>query len=185
MTPAPGSSSKRWVNAAWALAGLGLALALALAVVGGGRGTWGDEDTYVAMAASLARDGDLEFDESDERRATGSAKRPPATLILQRVSWGVSYSKPVVYALLALPLFAVGGGSGLVLLNLLLLAVALFLAWRHLRPLGSASQVALAVVTFAACGVLPFYLGWRMSDVVQTALSLAGLVLVISSNRDF
>ena len=58
MTPAPGSSSKRWVTAAWVLAGLGLVVALALAKVGGDRGIWGDEDTYVAMAASLARDGD-------------------------------------------------------------------------------------------------------------------------------
>jgi hypothetical protein len=38
-------------------------------------------------------------------------------------------------------------------------------------------------VTFAGCGVLPFYLGWRMSDVAQTALSLAGLVMVASGLR--
>mgnify|MGYP000382116434 CR=1 FL=1 len=31
--------------------------------------------------------------------------------------------------------------------------------------------------TGAFCSVLPFYLGWRMSDAVQAAFSLGGLVL--------
>ena len=184
MSPASGSSSKRWVTTAWVLAAAGLALVMALAKVGGGRGVWGDEDTYLAMAASLARDGDLLFDERDLLRATSRSGGPPATLILQRVEGGVTYSKPVVYALLAAPLFALVGPPGLVALNLLLLAAALALAWRHLRRLGpEASAPALTLLTFAACGVLPFYLGWRMSDVAQTAFALAGLVLVVAALR--
>ena len=183
MSPASGSNSKRWVSAAWALAWLGLVLALALAWAGRDRGVWGDEDTYIGMAASLSRDGDLLFDERDRRWAVSRPDGPAATLILQRVGSGVSYSKPVVHALLALPWYGLLGEAGLVALNLVLVAAALLLAGLHLRRLGPPGPAALTLVTFAACGVLPFYLGWRMSDVAQTAFSLAGLVLVAADLR--
>ena len=183
MSPASGSSSTRWDTAAWALAAAGLLLALALVLADGGRGSWGDEDTYTAMTASLARDGDLAFEESDRAWALERGDGPPATVILQRVSWGVSYSKPVVYPLLALPSYALLGEAGLVAINLVLLAAALIVAWRYLRRLGARGRAGLTLLTFAACGVLPFYLGWSMSDVAQTAFSLAGLTLVAAGLR--
>ena len=156
---------------------------MALAVAGGKRGAWGDEDTYVGMTASLARDGDLAFGERDREWAMNRSGRPPATVILQRNGAGVSYSKPVIYPLLAVPSYGLLGESGLVVLNLLLVAGALVLAWLYLRRLGSPWQAALTLVTFAVCGVLPFYLGWRMSDAAQTAFSLAGLTLVATGLR--
>ncbi len=158
-------------------------LAVALAVVGGGRGVWGDEDTYLAMTASLARDGDLAFGEADRLWAVERPDGQPATLILQRIGSDASYSKPVLYPLLALPFYTLAGEAGLVAVNLFLAAAALLVAWFCLRRLGGASRAALTLVTFAGCGVLPFYLGWRMSDVAQTALSLAGLALVATGLR--
>jgi hypothetical protein len=160
-----------------------LALAVALAVAGHGRGIWGDEDTCVAMTASLARDGDLAFGEADREWAITRPGGPPATLILQLVGSDVSYSKPVVYPLLAVPWYGLFGESGLVVLNLLLMATALIPAWLYLRRLGPANRATLTLLTFAVCGVLPFYFGWRMSDVAQTALSLAGLSLVATGLR--
>jgi hypothetical protein len=171
------------LTAAWALAVAGLLLALGMGLAGRDRGVWGDEDTYVAMTASLARDGDLAFDERDRHWAVSRPGGPAATLILQRVDAGVSYSKPVVYSLLALPFYLLFGDAGLVVLNLLSVAGASVLAWRYLRRLGPPAHAALTLLTFAACSVLPFYLTWRMSDVVQTALSLAGLTLLAIALR--
>jgi hypothetical protein len=176
-------SSFRWVTTAWVLAGGGLLLAVALLVAGGGRGIWGDEDTYVGMTASLTRDGDLAFDERDREWAETRPGGPPATVILQRVGSGVSYCQPVISPLMGVPAYGLFGPSGLVVLNLMLLAGALILAWLFLRRLGSAPRTALTLITFAACSVLPFYLGWRMSDVAQTAFSLAGLTLVATGLR--
>ena len=169
--------------AAWGLAAAGLVVAVALAVAGRDRGIWGDEDTYIAMTASLARDGDLVFDERDLEWAMARPGGPPATLILQRVASGVSYSKPVVYPLLALPVYALLGDAGLVATNVLLAVAALLVGWLYLRRLGPATRAALTLLTFAVCGVLPFYLGWRMSDVAQIAFGLAGLALVASALR--
>ena len=168
---------------AWALAGIGLALAAGLAAAGRDRGVWGDEDTYLGMTASLARDGDLAFGEADREWALTRRNGTPATLILQRVDTGVSYSKPVVYALVAVPFYGLFGEAGLVVLNVLLTAAALVPAWLFLRRLGPARRAALTLLTFVACGVLPFYLGWRMSDAVQAAFSLGGLALVVVGLR--
>ncbi len=183
MSPVSGSNSKRWITAAWALAGIGLVLAIALAAAGRGRGVWGDEHTYLGMTASLARDGDLTFGERDREWAVGRPGGTPATLILQRMGSDVSYSKPVVYALLAVPFYGLFGDSGLVVLNVLMLVAALIPAWLLLRRLEPPGRTALTLLTFAACGVLPFYLGWRMSDAVQTAFSLGGLALVATGLR--
>ena len=169
--------------AAWALAAAGVVVALALAVAGRHRGVWGDEGTYLAMTASLARDGDLAFDDRDRKWALTRPDAVPATLILQHVDTGVSYSKPVVYPLLALPAYLLLGARGLVVTNLLLTAAALLAAWSLLRRLGPPNRAALTLLTFAGCSVLPFYLGWRMSDMAQVACALAGLALVAGALR--
>ncbi len=136
------------------------------------------------MTASLARDGDLAFDERDRQWALSRTDSVPATLILQHVGTDVSYSKPVVYPLLALPAYLLLGAGGLVATNLLLAAAALLTAWWFLlRRLGPPNRAALTLLTFAACSVLPFYLGWRMSDVAQVACGLAGLALVAGTLR--
>ncbi len=177
------SPSRAWAVAAWVLATAGLALALALAMARPPRGLWGDEGTYLAMTASLARDGDLEFSVADREWALKRPQGPPATVILQRVGDRITYSKPVLYPLLALPFYALLGASGLIALNLALALGGLWLAWLFLRRMGPPPQAALTLVTFAACSVLPFYLGWRMSDVAQVALALAGLVLAAGALR--
>src|SRR5690606_36557690 len=82
----------------------------------------GDEGTYVAMTASLARDGDLFFTAEDARRAR--ERGGGAALILQRTQRGVGYSKPILYALVAAPFYLVAGERGMILFHLLALAGA-------------------------------------------------------------
>jgi len=140
----------------------------------------GDEATYVAMAASLARDGDLAFAAPDRRWAEA---RGGAALILERTARGVHYSKPVLYPLLAAPFLAIAGEAGLIAFNLLVLGLALLLARALLVRVAAGARVTEALLTFACASALVPYLVWRMAETLQVALALAGLSLALAAER--
>ncbi len=140
---------------------------------------WGDEGTFVAMTSSLAIDADLTFDEGDLQRLQDRQDGPPPAVILQRTDRGVTFSKPILYPLMATPLFWLFGEAGMLATNALLLGIALLVAWIHLRRLGSAAHTFWTLATFLGCSALLPYLGWRMSDLAQAAMVLAGLVLAL------
>ncbi len=179
--PAAGGSPRRSRLGRYAPGWLLLALAVAvLAGLGARRAPferlWGDEATYVAMAESLVRDGDLLFGPPDREWARGRTPEG-ATLILQRTDLGIAYSKPALYPLVAAPLVAALGEAGLAVANVLFLAAALGLAWIALARRFEPGRAWTTVATFAgAAAVLPYVL-WRMSDVLQLALALGGLAL--------
>jgi hypothetical protein len=141
---------------------------------------WGDESTYLAMAESLARDGDLRFTESDAARLE---RAEHGTVILQQTASGVAYSKPVLYAFLVAPAVLVLGGFGPVLVNALCLLAAAWLGWRFLARIGDPGQAALVVVTFVGASVLLPHVGWRMTDLLQATLALSGLVMSLAVLR--
>jgi hypothetical protein len=148
---------------------------------------WGDEGTYVAMAASLARDRDLTFDEADRAWAEERVPEVGATVIVQRTTSGLSYSKPIVYPLLAAPFYALAGESGMIVLNFLALGAALAVAWWLLRRRGASDLAALTLLSFLGCAALAPYLLWRVSDIVQVSLVVIGLGLAcggLRSGRD-
>jgi hypothetical protein len=139
----------------------------------------GDEGTYLAMAESLALDGDLRLEAADVERLVAAADPGRQAVILQQVESGDFYSKPALYPLLAAPFYRVlGGASGLVALNLLALAAALGCAWLYLRRF-DADRALLTLVSFAGAGALLAYVAWRTSDLVQVAAVLAGLALCL------
>ena len=148
-----------------------------------GRKLWGDEGTYVAMTASLARDGDLVFADTDLQHLLQHPDDPAPTVILQKTQLGVTYSKPLLYPLLAAPLYAVMGESGLVATNFLALAVALGLAWGYLRRLAKAGGATWTLFAFVGASVVLVYLGWKMSDLALLSLTLAGLILALGGRR--
>jgi len=144
---------------------------------------WADEGTYLGMAESLVRDGDLRFDERDLERLEG-AERGRGTVILQRSPEGVvAYSKPILFSLLAAPFYALAGGWGIAALNALLLALALGFAWRLLSRLGPPGRAALVLVSFAGAAVIVPYVFWRMSDSMQASLALIGGCLSFAQLR--
>ena len=140
---------------------------------------WGDEGTYVAMTSSLVHDGDLIFDEGDLQRLEERQAGPTPAVILQTTDRGITYSKPILYPLMAAPLFWLFGESGILATNAVMLGFALLLAWLHLRHLGSASHTFWTLATTVFCSVLLPYLGWLMSDIAQAAMVLAGLSLTL------
>ena len=145
----------------------------------------GDEGTYLAMAESLALDGDLTFDERDRDRIEASPQCGRKSVILQRSGDRITYSKPVMYAVAAAPFYrlfgAFGSGAmGLVVLNLAFFGAALALAAAYLRNRFPDEATGPVLATFAGVGVLPAYVAWCMSDLFQASLVLAGLVLALA-----
>ena len=144
-----------------------------------GRGLLGDEGTYVAMAASLARDFDLAFAAPDRAWAEAHPGGPVA-LILERTGLGLAYSKPVLYPLLAAPFVGLFGDWGAALLNLFVLLLALLLARAFLARMGARREARDTLLTFVATGIVVPYVAWRMTETLQVALALAGLVLALA-----
>lgn len=144
---------------------------------------WGDEGTFVAMTASLARDGDLVFSEADRDWAEERVEGVGVTVILQRTQKGLTYSKPVAYALLGAPFFWLFGEVGMVGLNTMCLLFGVALAWGVLRARGERDLAAATLITFVGCCALLPYLLWRTSDLVQFGLTLGGLVLICGGGR--
>lgn len=142
----------------------------------------GDEGTYMAMAESLARDGDLAFAAEDRQRIESSPTEGERHLILQRTRRGITYSKPVLYAVLASPFYLVAGRYGPIVLNVLALGGALWLTLVYLRRHGHATSY-LTLLTFAGTSAMLPYLAWRMSDALLVSCTLAGLVLGLASVR--
>lgn len=168
-----------FVLALLAMAGFG--------ALGGLRGSFGraagDEGTYLAMAASVAFDGDLEFDARDASRLEAAADPGRQAVILQRSGGRISYSKPILHALLTAPFYRALGEPGLAVFNGAVLIAALLLAWASLARNGPPADAALTVVTFAAVSALPAYVAWDQSDTLLASLSLAGLALVLAAAR--
>ena len=151
------------------------------------RNSWtsvaGDEGTYLAMASSLAFDGDLAFESADLARLEAGPGGGRDTLILQSTHRGVTYSKPILYPLFAAPFYRVFGEWGLVLFNSVALGGALWLAGGYLERRTAKAEAALLLTTFVGVSVLIPYVGWKTFDLFQAALSLAGLVLCLGALR--
>ena len=139
----------------------------------------GDEGSYVAMAASLARDHDLLFTAADEAWARSRPERP-AALILERTPRGVAYSKPILYPLAAAPFYAALGDAGFWLFNLIAVAVALALARAALGRRAGGEAAGQTVLLFAFASTVVPYLAWRMTEPLQVALATAGLALALA-----
>lgn len=144
---------------------------------------WGDEGTYVAMTASLARDLDLSFSEADHDWALQRGTAKGVAVILQRTPAGITYSKPLLYPLLAALPYRIIGESGMVLVNLVAVAVGFLFAWLYLRRIGAGGHLWLTLVSFAGYSAVAPYVLWRMSEAVQVGLAMTGLALACGGLR--
>ena len=170
-------------RAALGLALLTLAVLLGLAHFRGPQSrVWGDEGTFLAMMASLVEEGDLRFDERDLARIR-QAEGGRTHVILQRDGDGVAYSKPVIYALAGVPFYALFGEAGPILLNAIAIAIAIAFAFAYLRRFAGRGQAALVLVTFVGGAVLLPYVAWRMTDLLQAAVSWIALMLAFAGDR--
>jgi hypothetical protein len=146
----------------------------AVALIGGLKG---DESTYVAIAASLATDGDLRFDAEDYARFRRWYGSGPEGIFLKRDATGqLRFGKAFVHGLLAAPFVRAFGLSGLLVLNVvLLLTAAAAGAWWAASGSRAAPAITFSCL-FVGASVVPLYGAWLTSDLTNFVLVFLAFV---------
>jgi hypothetical protein len=165
-----------------------------------GYGVKSDEATYVAMALSVAYDGDLTFEKTDLDRFAGLYHSGPNGIFLKRgkqlrVDFSgtfpfvglvksddtnpnrLYYGKAFIYPLLAAPLVRLYGLNGMLMFNVLLLAVAVVCAYAFLAAESPSATAALFTSAFFGAAALPVYGVFLMPDVFNLAVVLLAYFL--------
>ena len=160
-------------------------------------GIKGDESTYVAMALSLAYDGDLKFRQEDLQRfeqiygigpegiflkqgyrlqVVLSAGWPPIRIEKTRrpARQGLDFGKPFIYSAVAAPFVRIAGVRGLLILNLLLAVAVLWMAVRFASRRMSAPAAIVVSLAFVGASIAGLYTVWLTSEFFNFALVFAG-----------
>ena len=179
-----------------------LALARSVDVPRSGYGVKSDEATYVAMALSVAYDGDLTYEKNDLERFAGLYHSGPNGIFLKRgkhvrLEFGgafpfvrltkrddtnpnrLYYGKAFIYPLLAAPLVRLYGLNGMLIFNVLLLAVAVVCAYAFLAAESPPATAALFTSAFFGAAALPVYGAFLMPDVFNLAIVLLAYFLLL------
>jgi len=160
----------------------------------------GDEASYVSMALSLARDGDLVYRPEDYRRFRQEFHQGPDGIFLKRMyatrwrlraAWpsvvlektpvspdvALAYGKPFAYSAAAAPFVALLGLGGLLLFNVVLLAVSMWCAVRFARArIGPAAGTILGVA-FVGASVVAVYTAWLSPELFNFTLVVVAYFL--------
>lgn len=152
-----------------------------------------DEATYVAMALSVAYDGDLRFERRDLERfwslyGTGpegiflkrgselhvrTARKWPfirTRLTAPRESERLYFAKAFLYGLAAVPFAALAGLNGLLLFNVLLLAVVFLAGYVFLAARVPAVTALLMASAFLGASIVPLYAVFLSPEMLNFSL---------------
>lgn len=152
----------------------------AVALLGGLKG---DESTYIGIAASLALDGDLDFDRADYARFRQWYGSGPEGIFLKQDGRGeLRFGKAFVHGLLAAPFVWAFGLSGLLVFNAFALAAAVAAGFWWLRRDSAAGPALAFTVLFFAASAAPLYGAWLTSDLLNFVLVF--LAFVAGIGRD-
>ena len=155
----------------------------------------GDEATYVAMAMSLAHDGDLKYEAKDLVRFQEIYRQGPSGIFLKRthalsprlqLGWppvvfdhtpvssaeSLSYAKSFAYPLLAALFAAIGGLGGMLVLNVLLLAGCVWCAVRFCQARMSEWAGAAMGIAFVVASVVPVFGVFLTSEIFNFSIVL-------------
>jgi len=179
--------------AALVLLSVGSVVALSVDVPRTLRGIKGDEATYVAMALSLAHDGDLVYESEDEERFFAVYNGGPQGIYLKKgvrsffdvdgvfpfIHRGtypegrddrLFFGKAFISSVFAAPFVRLVGVNGILWLNVVLLAGIVWCAYRFVAarsPAGSALAYALA---FVGASIVPLYVVWLSAEVFNLSV---------------
>jgi hypothetical protein len=137
--------------------------ALSMNVVGTSYGVKGDEATYVAMALSVAHDGDLAYAREDIVRFFDHYDDGPQGIFLkpgQGAAAAVNrlyFAKSYIYPVLAAPFAWLADMNGLLLFNVLLLAGVFFCLYTFACARLSPAGATLLSTAFLGASVVPLY----------------------------
>ena len=155
-------------------------------------GIKGDEATYVAMALSLAHDGDLVYERQDEERFFSLYNGGPSGIFLKkgvRSSFDVDgtfpyihretypegrndrlyFSKAYMSSVFAAPFVWVAGLNGLLWFNVILLAAVVLGAYRFIAARAPDSVALPYALAFVGASIAPLYLVWLSPEVFNFA----------------
>jgi hypothetical protein len=153
----------------------------------------GDDAVYVAAALSAAYDGNLSFERRDLERFEGLYHRGPEGIFLKRgkaieIRTGggfpfvrmvrspdprtdrLYFGKALLYPIVAAPFVWAFGLNGLLLMNVVLLAVAASCAYLFLAARSSPVGAALVTTAFFGASAVPAYLVFWMPEILNVAL---------------
>jgi hypothetical protein len=143
----------------------------------------GDEATYVAMALSLAEDGDLYYEREDYTRFVELYGDGPSGIFLKRrytlgpggktpvpADQSLAYGKALIYPLAAAPFAWLGGLGGLVVMNWLMLGACLWAGMLFTRHASGQRFGWLYGLAFIAASVVPVFAAWLTSEIFNFSL---------------
>ena len=191
------ATSSRWrdpgLMAAVVLLVTGSFVALSIDVPRTLLGVKGDEATYVAMALSLAHDGDLVYERQDEERFFSIYNGGPSGIYLKkgvRSFYAVDGTFPYIHrdtypegrddrlyfakaymsSVFAAPFVWVAGVNGLLWFNVVLLVAVVFCAYRFVAARAPVLVALPYALAFIGASIAPLYLVWLSSEVFNFAL---------------
>ena len=167
----------------------------------------GDEATYVAMALSLAHDGDLKYEPRDLTRFQSLYPRGPEGIFLKRtyqlhprfqaawppvwiektaipVTESLSYAKALAYPIVAAPFVLIGGLGGMLMLNVLMLALATWCAVRFCQERMGTRAGAILGAAFVLASVVPVFVVFLTSEIFNFTLVLVGYFLLLKTRPE-
>ena len=143
----------------------------------------GDEATYIAMALSLAEDGDLTYRQEDYQRFVRLYGEGPSGIFLKRrydlglgtktpipTSEGLAFAKALVYPAAAAPFAKLGGLGGLVVFNWVLLALCTWCGMVFAKAATRRRAGQWIGLAFVVASVTPIYAAWLTSEIFNFAL---------------
>lgn len=153
----------------------------------------GDEATYVSMALSVAFDGNLTFERQDLERFWAFYECGPDGIFLKRgrlarlkllskppfvrfMQWGdapldkLYYGKAFVYPLVAAPLVRLFGVRGLLLTNLVLLALVAWAGYWFAAARAPSSAALAFTLAFFGVSIVPLYVVWYTPEIFNLSM---------------
>ena len=175
------------------LLAVALSAAISVDVVRDGYGIKSDEATYVAMALSVAYDHDLAYERRDLERFTGLYRSGPNGIFLKRGKQlkirfrsrppfvqllkspdprndRLYYAKAILYPIVAAPFVRLLGLNGLLVMNVLLMAVVCVCGYQFLAARSPALPSMLFTLAFVGATCVPVYLAMLAPEILNFAL---------------
>ena len=148
--------------------------ALTVDVVRTTYGVKGDEATYVAMAFSVAYDGDLVYESRDIARLYEIYEGGPNGIFLKRGGARDAYDrlyfgKAYIYSVLAAPFVRIAGLNGMLLFNVVLLGGMVLAAYFFLAARSSPAVAVISALGFFGVSIVPLHAVYLTSETFNAA----------------
>ena len=138
-------------------------------------GVKGDEATYVAMALSVAHDGDLVYESADIVRLHEVYEGGPSGIFLKRGGGArdrydqLYFGKAYIYSVLAAPFVFIGGLNGMLLFQVVLLAGMVLAAYLFLAARSPRAVAICSALAFFGVSIMPLHAVFLASEIFNAA----------------